>query len=113
MYLDEATISVVYLVSLNFVVLSVYVAYVSSSFTSSGPIESTLDGVQGFLMSTSVYISSCVNWVGTFILLVLFEQEQGRHVWREWVFCHRLVVPGAAPSVRCSVLAWPFSFPRS
>ena len=36
-----------------------------------GPVEWTLDGVQGFLMNTSNYVSSWDNWNCTFILLVL------------------------------------------
>ena len=83
-----------------------YDAYASTRSFSSGPIEWTLDGVQGFTVFTSVYVSSCVIWVCAFLLLVLLKQEQGRHVWREGVFCNRLVVPGPVSSVRCPVSAW-------
>ena len=42
-----------------------YVACASSRFTGSGPIEWTLDGVQGFFVSNYDYVSPCVNWIAS------------------------------------------------
>ena len=75
MHQHKERISFVCLSSLYFVLPSVYTAYASLRITSLGPIEWALDGVLGFFD----YVSSSVSWVCTFNLLVLFEQELGRH----------------------------------
>ena len=101
-YLHEDTFSVVCLVSL----------FLSFRFTSRTLRRALRVRGPSSGHSIEYRVSSCPpqRQLSTFTLLVLVEQEQGRHVWREEVFCCRPVVPGLVPSVRCFVLTWPFRY---
>ena len=66
------------LLSLYFVVLSTYDGYASTFFTTSGPIEWILGGVQGIFKNHSEYDSACNKCDGKLTQLVLIEQGQGR-----------------------------------
>ena len=65
MYLRKATFAITFLVSSYFVVLTAYDSYASTFSTTSGPIERTLGGVQGFFTNPSSYDSACGDWDGT------------------------------------------------
>ena len=59
MYLSKAIFSLTTLLSLYFVVLSAYDGYASTFFTTLGPIEWILGGVQGIFKNHSEYDSAC------------------------------------------------------
>ena len=57
MYLRKSTFALAFLVSSYFVVLTAYDGYASTFSSTSGPIERTLGGVQGFFTNPSAYDS--------------------------------------------------------
>ena len=67
MYLRKATFAITFLVSSYFVVLTAYDGYPSTFSTTSGPIERTLGGVQGFFTNPSAYDSACGDWDGKLV----------------------------------------------
>ena len=109
-YLSKATFPLSSLLSLYFVVLSAYDGYASTIFTTSGPIEWILGGVQGIFKNHSEYDSPCDKYDGKFTLLVLIEQGQGRCMRREgnyqWPPCPCLSLCGLF-----LVLCWPCCHP--
>ena len=72
-HLRKATFALAFLVSSYFVVLSAYDGYASTFFTTSGPIEWILGGVQGIFKNHSEHDSACDESDGKLTQLVLIE----------------------------------------
>ena len=101
------------LLSLYFVVLSAHSGYASTCFTTSGPIEWILGGVQGIFKNHSAYDSACDKRDGKFTQLVLIVQGQGRFMRKEETISgHRVLlgsvwpVPAPVPALLSTSQAW-------
>ena len=101
------------LLSLYFVVLSAYDGYASTIFTTSGPIEWILGGVQCIFKNHFEYDSACDKRGGKFTQLVLIVQGQGRCMRREETISGRPVllvtvwpVPGPVPAPLSTSQVW-------